>query len=477
MNIRAMKPTNLTNLFTGEKIFNLMFPPHFPNWKQIFVVLLAIGAYLLFSSCSDKSAAVGNANSNSTDQSKTVSTKIVQATLRKVPKFIEATGTFQADESTDVAAETSGKVAQTMVGEGDFVATGDVLVRLDERDAKLRLQQSRAAESQSRAQLTQAEAQFRQSQANLGLDKGGNFTIDDIPAVLQSRAALVSRLSDLKLAETTERRYTNLLETGDTSRLVVDQKRNETEKARAAVNEARENLKAAENTARQGNQAISASRANVQNAQAAVESAVATTALAAKTVSDTTVRAPFAGYISARTVAVGEYISPTTPIVTIVRTNPIKIILQVPEKEAGQISAGMSVSASIAAYTDRNFAGRVSAIKPLVNQTSRSLQVEALFENSENILRPGMFGTARVLQSGGEQGIFVPQAAIIIDAATGSLGVYVIDGDAAHLRTVQIDESTRGAEEIRILAGINEGEKVAVTGTDQLFDGVKVAAE
>ncbi len=461
----------------NEKIFNAFSSIRFPDWRHYAIPLLTVGAALFLSACGSSEAASENANAANANQSKIVSTKIIQATVKEVPKFIEATGTFQADESTDVAAETSGKVAQTLVGEGDFVSTGDVLIRLDERDASLRLQQTRAAESQSRAQLTQAEAQVKQSQASLGLDKGGNFTIDNIPAVLQSRAALVSRLSDLKLAESTEKRYVNLLETGDTSRLVVDQRRNETEKARAAVNEARENQKAAENTARQGNQAIAANRANVQNAQAAVESAESATALAAKTVSDTTIRAPFSGYISARAIAVGENVSPTTPIVTIVRANPIKVRLQVPEKEAGQIGIGLSVSATVAAYTDRNFAGRVSAVNPLVNETSRSLQVEALLENSQNLLRPGMFGTARILQPGGDKGIFVPRAALVGDDKTNTVGVYVIDGDAARLRTVQIDERTRESEEIRILTGINEGERVATTNAEQLFDGVKVTAE
>ena len=459
----------------NEKIFNILFPTKFPNWKHAAISLLAICLALTLSACGNSEAA--SKNTNTGEQSKIVSTKIVTAQVREVPKFIEATGTFQADESTDVAAETSGKVAQTLVNEGDFVTTGDVLIRLDERDANLRLQQSRASESQARAQLVQAEAQVKQSQASLGLDKGGNFSIDNIPAVLQARAALVSRLSDLKLAETTEKRYVNLLETGDTSRLVVDQRRNETEKARAAVNEARQNQKAAENTARQSNQGIAANRANVQNAQAAVESAVSATALAAKTVGDTTIRAPFAGYVSARAIAVGENVSPTTPIVTIVRTNPIKVILQIPEKEAGQIRVGMSVSASVAAYTDRNFAGRISAFNPLINATSRSLQVEVTFENSENILRPGMFATARVLQPGGDKGIYVAKAAVISDVATNSRGVYVVDGDSVRLRTVQIDESTRDAEEIRILSGVGEGERVAVSNTQQLFDGAKVIAE
>lgn len=435
------------------------------------------GLSLLSTACSGSSAKEADKNANVAKESKVVATRTVKVTVREVPKYIEATGAFLADESSDVAAETSGKVSQTLVGEGDFVRTGDVIVRLDERDANLRLQQARAAESQSRAQLVQAEAQLRQSQASLGLDKGGNFSSDNIPAVRQSRAVLASRESDLQLAETTQRRYVNLLESGDTSRLVVDQRRNETEKARAAVGEARENLKAAENAARQSNQAIAASRANVGNTQAAVQSAVSATALAAKTVSDTAIRAPFAGYVSARAIAVGENVSPTTPIATIVRTNPIKVRLQVPEKEAGRISTGMSVSASIAAFAERNFAGRVSAINPLVNQTSRSLQVEVLFENADNVLRPGMFATARVLQPGGDQGVYVAKAAVIADANTKSLGVYVIEGDTARLRTVQIDESTRDADEIRILSGVNEGESVATSNTAQLFEGVKVTAE
>lgn len=187
--------------------------------------------------------------------------------------------------------------------------------------------------------------------------------------------------------------------------------------------------------------------------------------------------APFSGYISQRAIAVGENVSPTTPIATIVRANPIKVRLQVPEKEAGQIGVGLSVSATVAAYADRNFAGRVSAVNPLVNATSRSLQVEALLENSQNLLRPGMFGTARILQPGGDKGIYIPRAAVITDAATNSLGVYVVDGDSARLRTVQIDEGTRSAEEIRIISGVGEGENVALTNTEQLFDGVKVIAE
>lgn len=434
------------------------------------------GLSLLSAACGGSAAKTKEANANTANQSKVVNTNIVAATVRDVPKYIEATGAFLADELSDVAAETSGKVSQTLVGEGSFVKTGETIVRLDRRDASLRLQQARAAESQAQAQLSQAQAQLRQSQASLGLEKGGEFSTADIPAVRQARAALASAESNLRLAETTAERYANLLESGDTSRLVYDQKRNEAEKARAAVNEARENLKAAENAARQSNQGIEAGRANVENANAALKSARASLALAAKTLSDTAIRAPFSGYVSARAAAVGEYVSPTTVIATIVRINPIKVHLQIPEKEAGRINAGMSVSASVVAFGDRHFTGQVTAINPSLNATARSLQVEAVFENSEGILRPGMFATARVLQPGGERGVFVPKSSLVPDMKTNTLGVYVIEGDTARLRTVQIDESTRNSGEVRILSGLNAGERVATTNAEQFFDGVKVTA-
>lgn len=448
------------------------------RWKMILVALLAASALLYLAFGRAASSKTGVKADASTPQPKTVRAQVLTAGAQDVSKYIEATGTFQADESTDVAAEVSGKVAQTLVNEGDFVSAGAVIVRLDAEDAALRLRQARDAEAQARAQVAQAEAQFRQAQANIGLDNGGNFSAENIPAVRQARATLASRQSDLKLAETTEKRYTLLLESGDTSREFVEQKRNETAKARAAVNEAQEALRAAENAARQSNQGIEASRANVQSAQAALQSAQTATALAAKTVNDTSIRAPFAGYVSARPVAAGEYVSPQTSVATIVRTNPIKVRLQVPETEAANMSVGMAVAANVAAYPDRSFAGKVSALNPVLNESARSLQVDVVFENPENLLRPGMFATARVQQPGGERGIFVPRTAVVNETNTNSLGVYVVDnGGTARLRTVQIDESTRESDRVRILSGVSEGEQVAATNTEQLFDGAKVAAE
>lgn len=462
------------NQFAEEKLLEAFFPSEFPNWKSVAVALLVAVLALFSAACGGSSAASNNANGDK-QQPKVISTTAVTIAAKDVPKYIEATGTFIADESTEVAPEVSGKVAATAANEGSFVRQGDVIVRLSEKDAQLRLQQARAAEQQAAAQLQQAEAQYRQAQAAIGLDKGGNFSADNVPDVRQARAALRSAESDLRLAEANERRYANLLESGDTSRLVFDQRKNEAEKAQAAVNEARERLQAAENTARQSNQGIEASRAAVANARAAVESARSNTALAEKAVVDTTIRAPFAGFVSSRPVAVGEYVSPSSPVATIVRTSPLKLRLQIPETEAGRIRVGMSVSASVAAFSDRNFAGTITAINPSLNENARSLLVEAVFENTDNVLRPGMFAAARVLQPEGEQGIYIPRTALATNTNTDSLGVYVIENDTARLRVIQIDENTpEESGEVRVISGLNAGERIAAANLNELFDGAKI---
>jgi RND family efflux transporter MFP subunit len=446
---------------TEEKIVETFFPGEFPNWKRVAVALLALMIALLAVACGGSSAASKNEHGEKPAQQKVVSTTAVTVAAKDVPKYIEATGTFIADESTEVAPEVSGKVASTAANEGSFVRQGDVIVRLSEKDAQLRLQQ--------------AQAQYRQAQAAIGLDKGGNFSTDNVPDVRQARAALRSAESDLRLAEANERRYANLLESGDTSRLVFDQRRNEAEKARATVGEARERLQAAENAARQSNQGIEASRAGVANARAAVESARSNTALAEKAVVDTAIRAPFAGFVSSRPVAVGEYVSPSSPVVTIVRTSPLKLRLQIPETEAGKVRVGMSVSASVAAFADRNFAGTIAAINPSLNENARSLLVEAIFENTENLLRPGMFATARVLQPEGEQGIYIPRTALAANTNTDSLGVYVIENDTARLRVIQIDGNTpEESGEVRVNSGLNSGDRIATTNLNELFDGAKI---
>jgi multidrug efflux pump subunit AcrA (membrane-fusion protein) len=380
------------------------------------------------------------------------------AVAREVPSYIQATGSLLAEETSDVAPQTSGQVVSTPVNVGSFVRQGEVIARLNDRDARLRLAQSQAG-------VAQAIAGVRQAEARLGLRPGGNFEASAIPEVRAANANLEQAQANLRLAEANEQRYRELVQTGDVAMSVYEQYRTQRDTARAQVNNMRQQLEAAINTARQSNQAV-------QSAEAQVESARSAVAIAQKAVTDTTVRAPYSGYVSSRPIAVGEYVTPASVIATVLRTNPIKLDMQIPEAEAPFISAGMGVSLQVEAHGDKSFAGQVVAVNPAIDPASRSATVEALVENGDNALRSGMFATARIVRPGGNHVVYVPKAAVFSDQNTQSYRVFVLQNDTAKLRVVQV--GTQEDDSIQILNGVNADEVVATSNLDQLYEGARV---
>jgi multidrug efflux pump subunit AcrA (membrane-fusion protein) len=386
----------------------------------------------------------------------TVTTAV--AVAREVPSYIQATGSLIADETSDVASQASGQVVATPVNVGAFVRQGEVIARLNDRDARLRLQQAQSA-------VTQAVAGVRQAEARLGLGPGGNFDAVTIPEVRSAGSSLEQAQAELRLAEANEKRYRDLVETGDVALSVYDQFRTQRDTARARVNAARQQLEAAVNTARQSNQAI-------QTAQAGVESARAAVAIAQKAVADAVIRAPYAGFVSNRPIAVGEFVTPSSIAATVLRTNPIKLQLQVAEAEVPFITPGMGVSLEVDAHRERKFAGRVTAVNPAIDPVSRAATVEAAIDNGDNALRSGMFATARIVRQGGSRAVYVPRAAVVSDQNTQSYRVFVIQDGTAKLRVVQI--GTEEGDTVQIISGVNPDETVATSNLEQLFEGARV---
>lgn len=417
----------------------------------------------VISSGCGKSKATGNESAQPGGEAphpRTVEVAVSDAVLKSAPNYIQATGTFFADEASDLAPEASGQVVATPVEVGDFVKQGAVVARLNDEDGRLRLDQAVAAEKQAQAALRQAEER-------LGLSPGTPF---DATAVPEVRAALQQRdaaEAEARLAEANARRYAALVETGDVSKLTYDQIRTQAETARAQANASRQQYELALNLARQSNQAIA-------SAQAQIESARAQVGLARKALSDTVIRAPFAGFISERGIAVGEYVTPSSKIATILRTNPIKLALELPEGEAGRLKPRMIVLARVAAYDELEFEGRVTAINPAISPTSRSISVEVTIENKANLLRSGMFATARILLPDAAEGIFIPESAILSEPNSNSSYVYVVENGTARFRVVQLGEAEHDQGLVRATTGVSPGEVVATSNLIQLFDGATV---
>ena len=339
------------------------------------------------------------------------------ASSREVAVSISSSGTFTAEEVSELAPLAAGRVVATPVDVGAWVNQGDVIGRLDDRDARLRLEQAEAAQQQAQAALAQ-------SRMRIGLGPDATFDPAAVPEVQVAKAS-----------------------------------------AQAQADAARRQYEAAVNFARLNHQGVG-------SAEAALASARSQVAMARKELDDTVVRAPFAGYISERHMSVGESVNPSSKIATILRANPIRLDLQVSEMEAARIQTGMTVLARAAARPEREFTGKVTVLSPAVDPSSRAMTIRAEFANPSLELRPGMSANVRVLLPRGEEGIFVPATAVLTDSGSNASRVFVIENGRARVRVVQAGSTENWTT--RIVSGLGSGTVVASSNLPDLYDGAPV---
>jgi RND family efflux transporter MFP subunit len=353
-------------------------------------------------------------------------TKVLEASL---PPTLEASGTLAADESSEVAAPGPGIVLAVEVDVGSKVKKGDVLVRLDGRDASLRLAQANAARAQAAARI--------------GMNKGEAFDPKKMAEVRAAKEAM-------DLAVTDAERTKSLFESGGVPQAQWDAARTRAEQARAQYD-----------TAING----------AQQAWAGLTAADAQANLAQKAVSDTLIRAPFDGAVSERRITPGEYCQVGKVVVVVVQQDPLRLRLDIPEADVGQVAEGRDVSLSVAAYPGRVFHGRVARIGAAIKTQTRSLPLEAEVPNPDGALKPGSFARAQIALGGSERrAIVVPRAAV---GTTGSASrVFVRAGARVIERIVNIGREVDGNVEIR--GTLTAADEVAVTEVDKLSDGAEI---
>jgi len=194
-------------------------------------------------------------------------------------------------------------------------------------------------------------------------------------------------------------------------------------------------------------------------------------ALARKAVDDTVVRAPFEGVVGERFVSVGDYVTRGTKVASVMRIDPIRVELTVPEQYIGEVAVGRAVSLEVNAYPGRTFTGQVRYVSPGLRVDSRALVVEAVVRNPSGELKPGFFATAQIAQASQQPGILVPSAAVRTVSDTAR--VYVVSADHVEERIVSTGQPVD--QFVEITSGLKAGETVATTNVAQLTDGLRVS--
>jgi RND family efflux transporter MFP subunit len=354
---------------------------------------------------------------------------VAAAVEQPITRFIRVTGTLEAEEQADVAAEIQGRVVSTPVERGTRVGQGADLIRI--------------APAEAAAQAAEAEANAAQIESRLGLGDGGAFDIDKVPEVANARASLTLAQGDF-----------------DRAKMLFDKKllsQAEFDQRTAQAEVSRRQFDIARNGAVQQYQSLLAAQARVS--------------LARKALADTVVRAPFAGVVGERLVSVGDYVTRGTKVVSVMRTSPLRLRLTVPQQFSVEVGMGRAVSLEVDTAPGKTYTGQVRYVSPALQADSRTLIVEAVVANADGSLRPGSFATAQIAQATSAPGVLAP--AVALRTVSGTSRVFVVAGGRAEERLVTTGQAV--GDFVEITAGLKAGEQVATTNLSQLVDGVAVA--
>ena len=185
----------------------------------------------------------------------------------------------------------------------------------------------------------------------------------------------------------------------------------------------------------------------------------------------TEIRAPFAGTVGLRHVSEGSYITSSTAIARLQSLDPIKLDFAVPEKYAGEIGRGATVSFTVSGI-DRVFEGKVYAVEPRIDAATRTLQVRARAANGDGRLFPGAFAKVRLVLDEQADAMLIPSIALIPGAA--GTKVYVVQEGRAEPRAVTVGRRTE--DRVQVLSGLQPGDQVVVSGIQQMRPGLEVNA-
>ena len=248
----------------------------------------------------------------------------------------------------------------------------------------------------------------------------------------------------------------------------------------ASLREAEATLDAARTTlarARELSKTRNISQLELDSAETGMRQAQAQLDYTRAVIAKKTLRAPFDGTLGIRRVSVGQFLEQGTPVVSLQSLSPVYVEFSLPQRRLAEVAQGLRVEVSADAYPQQRFAGEVIAFNPDIDPNTRNVRVQALLDNPDAHLRPGMFVTVDLILAHTRQVLFIPATAV----QHGPYGdaVYVIeDGDGAlMLRQQLVRLGERQGDFVMVNEGLQAGERIVSTGGFKLAPGMAVVID
>jgi multidrug efflux pump subunit AcrA (membrane-fusion protein) len=445
-------------------------PPVRPRRRWLWVlaglpVLLAAGAGV--ARFRGEPSAQPPAASSGTDapsaQVKTV--RPVQKTIRKT---IEQPGRVEGYEQTPIHVKIPGYVTVWKADIGQRVAEGEVLAELSVPEEREELKRREAATDLARAEVTAAETALEAAKADE--NRAEALVAQAKASKARADANVVRWAAEFKRSEETLKR-------GVASQSDYDITQDQLKTAEAAVKETEAGVAAAMAAKASATAARVKAEASVTVAKAKLSVASADARRQVEWLKYATVTAPFAGVVVQRNVDRGQYVTPPAsgsgqlPLFVVVRTDPVRVFVDVPETEAALVTEKMPVTVRVQAQSDREIPGTVTRFSWALDVNTRTLRVQIDLPNPDGQLRPGMFATARFVTE--RSNVWVVPAGTVSTAEEQPFVVRVEGGKG--LKTpVKLGARQNGMVELihKQTRPASKGEPVAwelLTGTEEFL--------
>ena len=378
---------------------------------------------------SDYPASGRAANADARSQVRQV--KTVQVAETPIGETVTVNGTLAAYDQTTVGTKVAGRLQSISVDFGTVVRKGQAIAKLEPQDYQLRVQQ--------------AEAALAQARARVGLSpEGGDdrVTLDQTGTVREAKAVLEE-------SKAKRDRAARLINQGIIPKAEMDTADADYKVATSRYQDAVEEIR--------NRQGLLAQRRSELN-------------LARQQLADTILYAPMTGVVQEKRASTGEYLAAGAPVVDIVQIDPLRLRVDVPERESHKIHTGQSVRVTVEGDPDA-YLGTVKRLSPSISQQNRVLSVEADVRNNGH-LKPGAFVKAEIVTDQASTAATVPASAIVTFA--GIEKVITIEGGKAVEKVVMTGR--RGEDWVEIKSGINVGQAVIVN-PGNLQSGQAVAVQ
>ncbi len=208
----------------------------------------------------------------------------------------------------------------------------------------------------------------------------------------------------------------------------------------------------------------------VSLAEAELERAKATLAISREKLVRTKIYSPLVGAVKDKKVSVGDYVRNGTPLLQLIKIDPLKLSFTISEKDVAGLKTGQKVVFTVDAFPGQQFQGNVSLLYPNVEERTRTLQVEAMVPNAKHILKPGYFARIQIFTQASRDAVVIPITALLYDGAT--VRIFVVNGNKAQERIIKT--GNKYGEVVEVLEGLKEKEQIVVVGQNNLSEGVKV---